>query len=195
MVAPEAVVHSPVPLIGLLPANIAVVKQVVWFIPATDGVGLANLVIVTVLSLGAQAPFEIVHLNTLAPMPKLDTLLLFEVGLFTVPAPLTNAHTPVPIVATLPFKLAVVAQTDWSVPALEVEGASRRMIVMVLTLDAQVPFEIVQVKVVEPIGKPLTIELAELALLKLTPKVVVDQSPIPFTGTLPAKVVLLAQIV
>jgi hypothetical protein len=62
-------------------------------------------------------------------------------------------------------------------------------------LGAQVPFEIVQVKVVEPIGNPLTIELAELALLKVTPKVVVDQSPAPFTATLPANVVLLAQIV
>jgi hypothetical protein len=112
MVAPEAVVHNPVPLIGLLPANIAVVKQVVWFVPATEGVGLANLVMVTVLSLGAQVPLEIVHLNTLAPMPKLDTLLLFEIGLFTVPAPLTNDHTPVPIAATLPLKVAVVAHTD-----------------------------------------------------------------------------------
>ena len=75
-------------------------------------VGKASLVIVTVLSEGGQTPFEIVHLNTLAPTPKLETLELACVFTAIVPAPLTNVHTPLPTTGTLPAKVALVAHTD-----------------------------------------------------------------------------------
>ncbi|TAD88366.1 MAG: hypothetical protein EAY75_05465 [Bacteroidetes bacterium] len=112
MVAPEVVVHKPVPFTGLLPESIAVLKQVVWFNPATESVGLANLVMVTVLSEGVQPPLEIVHLNTLAPTPKLETVLVLEVGLLIVPAPLMSVHNPLPDVTLLPANIAVVRHKD-----------------------------------------------------------------------------------
>ena len=189
------VVHKPVPLTGLLPANTAVVKQVVWLVPATEGVGLANLVMVTVLSEGVQLPFEIVHLNTFAPTPKLETELLLAVGLLIVATPLTNVQKPLPTVGTFPFKVAVVAHTDWSMPASETVGASSLVTVTVLVEGVQVTLEIVQVKVVVPKGNPKTVALGEFALLKVTPKVVVLQTPVPTVGVLPFKVAVGAQTV
>jgi hypothetical protein len=191
MFAVELVVQSPVPEVGLFPISVAVFKQVVWLIPAKEGVGGDSLVMVTVLSLGGQVPLLIVHLNTLAPMARFDTLLLLEVGLFTIPAPLNKLHAPVPTVGIFPFKLAVVAHIDWSTPAFEAVGVSKRVTVMVLTEGGQVPLLIVHVRVVVPNGKPLTLELAELALLKLSPAPV--QIPKPMVGWFALSVVLSAQ--
>jgi hypothetical protein len=67
---------------------------------------------VMVLSEGGQTPFEIVHLNTFAPTPKLDTLELACVGTAIVPAPLTNVHTPLPTTGKLLAKVALVEHTD-----------------------------------------------------------------------------------
>ena len=109
--AVEAVVQTPVPTLGLLPAKIAVVVHTLWSVPATEVEGLASLVIVTVLSLTAQPPLEIVHLNTFAPTPKLDTPVLLAVASANVPVPLTTLHKPVPIPGLLPAKVAVGKQT------------------------------------------------------------------------------------
>ncbi|TAD88224.1 MAG: hypothetical protein EAY75_05510 [Bacteroidetes bacterium] len=55
--------HIPLPTAGKLPFKLIEVAQVFWFAPAFATVGKVSRVIVTVLSLGAQTPFEIVHLK------------------------------------------------------------------------------------------------------------------------------------
>jgi hypothetical protein len=57
-------VHVPAPTLGTLPDKIEVVPHIVWSLPAIEVLGLASLVIVTVLSLDGHVPLEIVHLNT-----------------------------------------------------------------------------------------------------------------------------------
>ena len=109
---PEINVHSPVPVVGLFPFRVAVVAHIVWFIPALAVVGDAVRVIVTWLILGVQLPLDIVHLKTLAPIPKAVTPDVADVGVVIAPAPLIKVHSPVPTVAVFPANITVVAHTD-----------------------------------------------------------------------------------
>jgi hypothetical protein len=192
-VTPTALlVQVPTPTVGELPAKVALSAHKVWFAPATEVEGVASLLIVTVLSLTAQPPFDIVHLKTFAPTLKLETPLLNKVASANVPVPLTTVHKPVPTAGTLPAKVAVGAHTFWFAPATETEGLSKRVIVMVLTEGvAQEPFVIVQVNTFAPIAKPLTALLNCVGLAIVAPEAVV-QTPMPTLGLLPAKVALSA---
>lgn len=104
---PEILVQVPVPVVGVLPASVAVVAHIVWSGPAAEVVGLATLVITT-------SSFEVLHpivqRNVFAPTPNPVTP---EVGLFgevMVPVPLTRVQVPLPVVGVLPAKVAVEAQ-------------------------------------------------------------------------------------
>lgn len=85
-------------------------------------VGTASLVMVTSDVEAAHTPLLIVQRKALAPTPKPVTPDVGELGVVIVPVPLTNVQAPVPTVAVLPAKVAVVAQTVWLGPALAVVG-------------------------------------------------------------------------
>jgi hypothetical protein len=85
--APAVSVHCPVPTVGVFPAKVKVVLQVLWSVPAFATVGVASLVIVTSLVEGVHVPLETVHLNTLIPTPKLVTWEVGEVEVTTEPPP------------------------------------------------------------------------------------------------------------
>jgi len=108
IVAPDVVLQTPEPMVGLLPAKVDVVKQVVWFVPATDTEGLASLLIVTELTLGVQLPLDIVQVKTFAPTVKPVTPEAGKVG-FVIVAPDVVVHTPEPITAKLPPKIVLSA--------------------------------------------------------------------------------------
>ena len=63
---PDFLLHAPTPLVGVLPPNEALISapQIFWVDPTVATVGVAELVIVTVLSEAAQVPLLIVHLKT-----------------------------------------------------------------------------------------------------------------------------------
>ena len=63
-IAPPAItVHVPVPVVIVLPANVAVVAQTLWSGPARAVVGAAVRVIVTSSNDGAQEPLVLVQRN------------------------------------------------------------------------------------------------------------------------------------
>ena len=68
----------------------------------------ATLIITSSLEL-AQAPLLMVHLNvTLLPIVKPVMVLVGELAVVIVAVPATTVHAPVPVVAVLPAKVAVV---------------------------------------------------------------------------------------
>ncbi len=70
-------------------------------------VGASLTVIVISSKLSAQTPLEIVHLNTLSPIPKAVTPELKALTSVIVPVPDTNVQVPVPTAGSLPAKVAV----------------------------------------------------------------------------------------
>src|SRR5580765_4358819 len=65
----------------------------------------------------AQAPFEIFHLRTFAPVPKPVIVVVGLVGVVIVPLPLTNVQSPVPTTGVF-AAIVAVAQTVCGGPAL-----------------------------------------------------------------------------
>jgi hypothetical protein len=160
-VTPAALlVHVPEPTLGTLPDKLEVVPQIVWSLPAIDTLGLASLVIVTVLSLGGQVPLVIVHLNTYVPATvKPLAVAVFKLVLlkatFAPLGELTTLHTPVPVVGRFAPKVKVLSQVLAFSPAFEAVGASSRVILTSLMLGVQVPLLIVQRSTFVPIPKPV----------------------------------------
>ena len=111
------------------------------------GVVAATLVITTSSKLAVQGAFVIVHLKVFAPTPN---AVIPEVGLpgvVIVPAPLINVQVPVPTVAVLLARVAVVAQTVWSDPAFAIVGFLLKVIATSSVEEAQGGLVIVQRKV------------------------------------------------
>jgi hypothetical protein len=192
--APLLAVQVPVPKAGTLPAKVAVLAG-----PATDVEGLAFLIIVTSAETGEQEPFETVQRNVFTPSERLLTALVAEDGVVTIPEPITVVQTPLSPFATTgvePVKVPVVKQVGVK-PALAVTpvGALKRVMVIVLVLDVQEPFAIVQVKVVVPVGILFAVDVGEFALPNVTAPLLAVQVPVPKAGTLPAKVAVLVHIV
>ena len=76
--------------------------------PATDVVGGA-LLVNTTSSVDVQAPLVMVHLKViLVPAVTPVTPEVGEVGVVTVPVPLTLLHAPVPVVGVFPASVNVV---------------------------------------------------------------------------------------
>jgi hypothetical protein len=67
---------------------------------------------VTDVLVEAHGGFEMVHINTFAPTPNPVTVDVGDVGVVIVPAPLTNVHVPVPVVAVFPANVVELLQID-----------------------------------------------------------------------------------
>ena len=64
----------------------------------------------------------IVQTNVFAPTVNPVTPDVGELGVVTLALPAITVHAPVPTEGVFPARVAVVEQTVWSVPALEVVG-------------------------------------------------------------------------
>ena len=71
-----------------------------------------------------------------------------------VPAPLTNVHVPVPIVAVFPANVAVVPQTVWFGPALAVVVGPAGCVIVIVAVPGQ-PLLSKTFKVYVPAGSPV----------------------------------------
>ena len=80
----------------------------------------AALLVSSTSSKVLQLPLVIVHLNVaLLPAAKPVTVLVFEVGVVIVTAPLNTLHNPVPVVAALPANVKLpLLHCAWSTPAI-----------------------------------------------------------------------------
>ena len=107
---PLTTVHTPVPTVGVFPANVVLVTlHKPWSVPASAVVGTSDTLMVTSSLLLPQPPLLMVHLNvTLLPIVRPVTVLVSDDGVVIVPVPLTTVHTPVPTVAVLPASVVVV---------------------------------------------------------------------------------------
>jgi hypothetical protein len=108
---PDTTVQAPVPLVGVLPANVAVVAHTAWSGPAFDAVKPPLTVMITSSVDEVHDPLAIVHLNVFAPTPNPVRPDVGLVGVVIVAVPDTTVHVPVPLVAVLPASVAVEAQT------------------------------------------------------------------------------------
>ena len=107
---PDVTVQSPVPVVGVLPASVAVAAHIVWSGPALLVVGNWSLLIVIASVLGVQVPLLIVHTNVFTPVVKPVTPLVGFVGVVTVAVPAVTVQTPVPIIGLLAAKVDVALQ-------------------------------------------------------------------------------------
>ena len=110
-VPPLTMPHAPAPFSGVLPPSEPLSKTPQMFCvdPTVAVVGVAGLVIVTVLSDGVQLPLLIVHLNTYTPGITLVTVVLYNVALVIagVFGPLTSVHNPVAGDGSFPARVIV----------------------------------------------------------------------------------------
>ena len=192
---PLTSVHVPLPTVGVLPAKVVLSAQMVWFVPASAGVGSSSLVIVTSSKEGGHTPLVIVHLNTLAPSPSPVTPLVGEPGVVMVPVPLISVHVPLPTVGALPPSVAVVAHTVWLVPASATVGTASLVIVTSSKEGGHTPLEIVQRNTFGPTPNPVNPLEGEEGVVIIPVPLISVHVPLPTVGVLPAKVVLSAQMV
>lgn len=119
---PETSVHTPLPIIGLLPFKVTVEVQIFELAPADATVGGRSLITATVEVDGGHVPLEIVHWKTLVPAASPTTPELGELGVVIDPLPEIKFHKPVPITGVFPAKFADDEQTVCVIPALETVG-------------------------------------------------------------------------
>jgi len=140
------------------------------------------LKIVTTSVEGVQFPFEMVQVKSLFPFARLVTVVVGELGLVITALPVVD-QWPVPTVGVfaLIVYVATSSQTVASLPALAVVGESQRVIVWVAVAGVQPPWalETVQVKVVGPVGRFVTVEVGLAGLV--------------ITGELPSVTVILSK--
>ena len=89
---------------------------------------------------GVQFPLEISHCKTTSPAPANNTAVDGLPGETTVADPLTSNQVPVPVTGVLAFNVALAAQTDWLLPALETDGGKYLVIETVSAEKGQMPF-------------------------------------------------------
>ena len=193
--APETSVHEPVPTVAVLPASVAEVAHTVWSAPAAATVGLSLLVMVTSSEVAVQGALLMVQRNTFAPTPKPVIPEVGELEEVIVPLPETSVHDPVPTVAVLPARVAVVAHIVWSAPALAAVGLS--LLVMVTSSDvaAQGALVMVQRNTLVPTANPVMPEFAALGEVIVAVPETNVHDPVPAVGVLPARVAVAAHTV
>jgi hypothetical protein len=188
-------VHNPVPTVGVLPANVAVVAQTLCGGPAIEVVGPPVFVSVTVLVEFGQGGFEIVHINTFAPAPTDVIVVVADPGVVIVPDPLTNVHVPVPDVGLFPAIVNVVLHSVWLGPAAAVVGATTPVIVTVDVVEGQGAFAIVHINTFAPTPNPVTPEVGEEGVVMVPAPLTSVHVPVPIVAVLPANVAVVPQTV
>lgn len=111
---PETFIHTPTPVTAGFPAIVTepVLRQIVWLGPAAAAVGGGFPVIVTCDTEVTHGKLIILHLKTLAPIPKPVIVVVGDNEFVMVPAPEIKIHEPVPITGLLAAIVAVaVVQT------------------------------------------------------------------------------------
>jgi hypothetical protein len=134
----------------------------------------------------AQAPFAMVHLNRLAPVPRPVTS---ETGLFGFaiePLPLMRVHVPFPTRGVFPAKFVEVAHIVWSGPALETVGTASRVIVTSSEEGGQKALVMVQRNTLGPIPRFETSELGERGFPNVPAPLMRVHWPVPTEGIFPA---------
>ena len=193
--APLTNVQVPVPTVGVFPASVVLLLQMLWFGPAAAVVGGATPVMVTVDVEGVQGGLSIVHINTFGPTPSPVTPEVSEEGVVIVPAPLTSVHVPVPTTAVFPAKVAVVEQTVWFGPAIEVVGPPVFVIVTVLVEFGQGGFEIVHINTFDPPPTEVIVVVGEPGVVIVPAPLTSVHVPVPDVGVFPAIVNVVLQAV
>jgi hypothetical protein len=143
--------QAPVPTEGTFAASVALPElQIVWLLPATEVLGAAFTVMVTLFVDGVHGALEIVQRRTYVPAPPAGVNVeVFDAALLncesTVLGPLKTDHAPVPTEGTFAASVALpVLQIVWLLPATEVLGAAVTVIVTSLVDAGQGALEIVQ---------------------------------------------------
>jgi hypothetical protein len=118
-------------------------------------VAFPRLVNVTSSETRGQGALVMVHLKTLAPLPRPVTAEFGSEGLAICPLPETRVHKPVPKEAGVACKVPEPPQTLASIPALAC-WLKTLVITTVSFVAGQEPFEIVQTNKLSPVPSPLT---------------------------------------
>jgi hypothetical protein len=189
IVAPEDVVHAPVPTVVVAFKLVVVTLHKFCTEPAFDCDGALTLM-VTFDVAAAQAPFVTVHVKVFAPTDKPVTPDVDELGVVIV-APEDVVHAPVPTVVVA-FRLAVVTLHKFcTVPAFDCDGA----LTLIVTFEVVAAHpDLVTVHVNTsgiPATKPVTVEVGLLIEVTVPVPLATVHVPVPpkLETSLPAKVV------
>jgi hypothetical protein len=158
-------------------------------------VGVLLLVIATVDEEAGQAPFDMVHWNTLTPEPRPLTVEIGEMELEIVAAPDTSVQTPVPTAGVLPANVPLVAHKVCDGPAFEALGVASLLIATVDEEAGHKPLEMVHWKTLTPILKAVMPDVGDEGDVIIPLPETKLQAPVPITGVLPAKVAVVAHTV
>lgn len=191
---PEITVQLPVPVTGVFPARIVVVKlHKFWSGPASAAVTGSPTVIIMSSKEGGQELLDIVQRRVdEAPMVNPVTPDVGDDGVVTVAVPAITVHVPVPETGVFAANVAVVIlHNNWSGPASAVVGGGSIVIVIISEEEAQAPLEIVHCNVAElPITRSVTPEVGEEGVVIVAVPDTTDQVPVPTAGVFPANIVV-----
>jgi len=109
--------------------------------------------------------------------------------------PVTTAHIPVPVTGVLALRVAVLAHTVCTVPALETVGGTSLVTVTVLADAGHTPFEIVHTNWFDPLLKPVTELFGKEVLITDAVPVITVQRPVPIAGVLALRVAVVEHTV
>ncbi len=191
---PVNTLHVPVPVVGVLAANVALGEEIqtVWLLPALAILVAGSTMIVIVLDVDEQVPaLVIVHSKIFVPNVNPVTVVLGLVEFVITPPPVNTDHVPVPVVGVFAAKVAVgeEIQTVWFGPALAILVAGSTIMVIVLDVDEHVPADvIVHSKIFVPNVNPVTVELGLVEFVITPPPVNTDHVPVPVVGVFAVKV-------
>lgn len=185
---PLTLVHVPVPTVGAFPASVAEVPHTSWSGPASAAVRVPVWVMMTSAEDAVHGALLIVQRKTFVPAARPVTVVAGLDGLVIVPAPLTLVHVPEPVAGVFPESVAEVAHTVWLAPALAVVGLATPVMMTSEVLGVQFPLVIVHRKVLGPVPRPVTVDVALEGLVTVPAPLTLLQVPVPDTGLFPARV-------
>ncbi len=137
--------------------------------------------------------FNFNYINTFGPTPTPVIVVVGDVGVVIVPAPLINVHVPVPTVGLFPNMVKLELQPTCVAPAFDVVGAATPVIVTVDVEGVQGGFEIVHSKTFGPTPNPVTPDVGEVGVVIVPAPLTNVHNPVPTVGVLPANAAVVAQ--